>query len=136
MALLFEGVRKRLAASTGVGAQAGDRIYPLSLPQNPTLPAVTYQQISGESQVALGGVTGLARARVQVDSWARSYTAARDTAEQVRLALTDYQGSTGGVVVNAVFRDRETELFEGEGDQDRLYRVSQDYTFWYCEDKP
>jgi hypothetical protein len=44
--MIEAALRAVLIAHPDVAALAGGRIYPLILPQNPTLPAIAYQRIS------------------------------------------------------------------------------------------
>ncbi len=122
--------RVRLLADSSVSALVGTRIYALVLPQKPTLPAATYQRISGPRLQNLSGDAGRGVARVQIDSWASTYLEAQSLAAAIRLSLNGFIGvlsdgsspaSTRGVVIRL---DNERDDFEPDSD---LYRVSQDY---------
>lgn len=60
-----------VSAIIGVGLEA--RIYPGKLPQNPTLPAMTYQLISGPRDYNQQGADGVVRFRFQLDMYGRTY---------------------------------------------------------------
>ena len=62
------------------GTTAQSRVYPLLLPQSPTFPAVTYQQISALPMHAMGKDGSVVRVRVQVNSWGKTYAEARTLA--------------------------------------------------------
>ncbi len=119
----------RIEDDAGVGAEAGDRIHALQMPQNPTLPAIVYRRISGIRFPHLGGVSGWAQGRFQIDCWAESYGAAKDTADAVRASLDGFTGTL--TTIKATIRiDNEFDLRE---DGTELYRVSQDYIIGYRE---
>lgn len=105
---------------------AGSRVYPLLLPQDATFPAVTYQQISRTQEHAYGVEAGVLSVRVQVDSWAESYAAARSLADEVAAALSRYNGTINGVTVRDIVLDNERELYEETG----IRRVWQDYVIY------
>jgi hypothetical protein len=60
--------------------------YPVSLPPNPTLPSVSYKFIS-ETQMRSHQGNNLRRRRLQVDCWAKTYTAACVLGDSVKTAL-------------------------------------------------
>jgi hypothetical protein len=60
--------------------------YPVSLPANPTLPSASYRFVSEMSQRYEGG-NSMVKRRLQVDCWAKSYTAACTLADSVKAAL-------------------------------------------------
>lgn len=94
-----EALYTYLKSHTGLSALVGSRIYPLKLPQNPTLPAVVYVKVSYAGERAMGtGNPRASRARFQFSCFAQSYASAKDVAEQVKLALQDYSGLMGGGV--------------------------------------
>lgn len=79
-----------------IAALVGTRMYPSLLPQNPTLPALTYQQVSGVREVILDGPVDLVPFRIQVDCYAWT-TLERDAlAKAVRLKLHGFSGDVGG----------------------------------------
>jgi hypothetical protein len=106
---------------------AGKRIYPLLLPQEPTYPAITFQQISSIPLHAMGQDAPLLRVRVQVNSWGRTYAESRTLAGEVEGRLSRYRGPVGTVQVLDVLLDNELEGYEAES-QSR--RVIQDYTIF------
>lgn len=66
----------------------GNRVYPLVLPQTPTLPAVVYQRISSYDTQTLDGTQSLDMGRFQIKVYATSYKNAVDTAELVKATLS------------------------------------------------
>lgn len=95
------------------------RVYPMFLPQNPTLPAITYQRVSGERDRSLTGLNSLSHPRIQFDCWAETYAEAKTLGEEVISALNDYPGV----------------VFYGDRDLHEpslgIYRVSIDIAVWH-----
>jgi len=90
------GLRTHLINNAAVSALVGSRVYPMRLPHGFTLPAISYQRISGPRQYDSIGATGRVHPRFQVDCWAETYAGVRDLANKVRLALNDHRGPLGG----------------------------------------
>jgi len=94
---LEESLYAYLKAYAGLSALVGSRIYPLILPQPPTLPAVTYFKVSLVNKRTLASPSNvLKQVRVQFSCWADTYSEAKSVAAQVKLALQDFRGEMGG----------------------------------------
>lgn len=120
-----------LANDADVSALVSSRIYPLKLPQGWTLPAVTYQRVSGYREHCLSGASGRARPRFQIDCWASDYDDVKDLADKVRLCLDGFKGDintesdVGGITLEA-----DRDLWEENID---TYRVSMDFIIPHFE---
>jgi hypothetical protein len=79
-------------ADAGLVAACGGRIYPLTLPQHPTLPALTYQRIDGPREVSHTGDSGLEHPRYQFDCWATTYLEAEALATAMMRAFAGQLG--------------------------------------------
>ena len=134
-----EAVYAHLIAFPGLSALINKRVYPIVMPINVVLPAVSVQRISTERVHAFQADTGLTSASVQVSIWAKtdtvkkgySHTAA--VSEQTRKALQNFSatmGGTGGVTVNAVLMDTEMTDYD---ETTQTYAVHQDFQIWYQE---
>ena len=124
----------RLSGFAGLAALVSTRNYPLIAPQNGTYPLVTYQQISGTRDYVMGNQSGLVMARFQLDSWAQDVPAsARAVANQVRLALSNYHGTSDSVVIDYIELMNETVM--GQPDEE-FWRISQDYMVTFREALP
>ncbi len=117
---------------TRLGAQVtlvSNRVYPLILPQSPTLPALTYQGIGGTRIEGMTEGTGLIRPHLQIDAWGETYESARDVIVQVEAALDRWADATTNPVILDCFALREPLAdFERET---RQYRVSMDFEIWH-----
>lgn len=112
-----------LGANVTVAGLVSDRIYPMVLPQNPTLPAITYTRIVGLPVYSIYGYSGLNNAHVQVDCWASTYSGAKALAAAVTAAISSAT-TFKGVMVG------DRDMFE---DDVLLYRVSMDWSLWVKE---
>jgi hypothetical protein len=112
-------------------APSNGTVFPVKLPQNPTLPAITFFQVSGSRIRTMGGNNLNGRPRWQVSCWARSYLAAKALADQVVLALDGFTGTlggTGGVEVQGINLENEIDQDEPEVG---FYQVILDFTIWH-----
>jgi hypothetical protein len=112
---------------TGIGG----RIYPKTMPQNVTLPAVTYELISDPRGNTHQGPDGTVEARYQVTTWSQSYQQAKTLSLQVKNALQGYRGPMGtGVAVASIFAAGGRDLFD---DDLRIHYVASDFFINYKE---
>lgn len=118
-----EVVLAALKASAGVtaivGSGASARISPLMKAQGITPPAVTLQRIAVAPVNHLRGHGGVDAVRVQVDSYADSYSGVRALATACRTALQ----TAGHLMVS------EIDNYE-PGVEPALYRITQDFQVW------
>jgi hypothetical protein len=142
LALVEEALVARLIAVSGVSSLVLDsgsspatyRIYPRKLPQNPTMGAITYQLITGESFESLTGSSGLTFRRFQFDAWSSGYILAKQLAEQIRLALQGFTGTVSGVKITGILKESDNgDFFDHETN---LWRVSADYNVHHEEEQP
>lgn len=101
-----------LTGNSGVSALIATRLYPLVLPQKPTLPAATYQRISTRPVSTRSG-NGLDFVRMQIDCYGATYANAKALAAAVVAALTN----TGQL----------QQMMDGFDDTPEIYRVSVDF---------
>jgi hypothetical protein len=98
-----------------------DRVYPIIMPQNTTLDAITYQVIDSVPENSLDGYAGLKNSRIQVDVWSATYAGSKALAKRVHNVINESD------VITAIMIS-ENELYETET-QD--YRVSMDFSVWH-----
>lgn len=116
-----ELLRKELLKNTEVTALIGTRMYPLALPQEPTLPAVVYTIISSvPANSYTNTVDSTAEeARVQVDVYGETYKSVHEVAAVIDAAVL---GLTGPDI--SAIRESTQDLYE---DDTRFFRVMSDY---------
>ena len=122
------GLVAHLTADAGVSALIGSRLYAEQMPQNPTYPAVVYSRVSTTQGDLLNGADTLTAVRIQFDAYAVDYAGVKALATAFRAALNGFRGDLGGVAVQRVKLENETDLSNFDGD-DMNRRVSMDYIF-------
>ena len=102
-----------------------DKVYPIVAPQGAALPFITYQVIDKSDPWDTKGADSDADlARVQINIFTTTYSAANTLAASVRAILDFYTGTNNSVVVDRIRFASEYDLGE---DLENYYRISQDY---------
>lgn len=114
-----EGLVTYLLAQPTITGVIGQRLYPIHIPQNPTLPAIAYQRISTPRTYSHQGFSNRARPRIQLTLFALSYSACKDLAEKLRAVLAGYRGLWGTVNIFSTFVDNELDDYDTETQQYR-----------------
>ncbi|WP_374390199.1 DUF3168 domain-containing protein [Brevundimonas sp.] len=127
-----EAIANLLLNNPAVAAIAGDRVNWSARPDDDALPAVTLHRISGAHDATMAGRSGLIASRVQIDAWGRTYREAKLLARAIVPALPHARTLTGGVVLQGIFIDTESDTFEGD-DPEPLYRTRIDISVWHKE---
>lgn len=105
-------------------------VYPVRLPQDPPLPAVTYTRVATPMIRTIRGGK-VYNPVFQFDCWAASYAGAKGLAASVRDALDGFSGlmgGVGGVQVQAIYINSEMDDFEATPG---IYRVIVEATIWH-----
>lgn len=101
------------------------RIYPIILPETPTLPAVTLQRISQIPMYTLDGALGAASTRLQINVFGDDLQNVSNTEQAIRVVLESYRGTlSNGVVVSSLTITNSQTMFESDA---RLYYTMTDY---------
>lgn len=103
----------RLTGFAGLSALIGARVYPGSLPQGTTLPAIAYRRVSTTKTPLMGADAINIRSRFQFDVWATEYRDLRPVAEALKAALTRYRGASS-VTIEDCYLLGEVEFTEPE----------------------
>jgi len=92
-----ESLFARLSTDAGVLALVGTRIYPVSLPQTPTLPAITYMMTSEPTEHLMNETSStIKRAMFRVMCWDTAWSSVNAMAEAVSASLDAFAGLLGG----------------------------------------
>jgi hypothetical protein len=124
-------LRAALLERPQVAALVGTRIYPMVLPQEVQLPALTYQRITSRRSSGHDGASDLEQPRIQIDAWGRTWTEARQLERAVGDFLHGFRGLAGGRVIQAIHAMpgpdiAEMDVRNVDGTRGR-YGVSTDY---------
>lgn len=94
----------------------GERVYPVMLPENFVLPAITTQIPNSKRTLTSDGPDPLANANVIVNCWGDTYADSWNLAEAVRIRLNGYRGTLGETTVQKIevenIGDTEGVFFE------------------------
>ena len=124
-AALALAVKTRLTEECG----SADAVYPTRLPEDATLPALVYQQLTGPRDYTHSGEGAPHRTRWQVTCWAATYAAAKALAAEAVAALSAWTETSGTHVTDAVaFVGNETDLYDPAA---QLYYVPVDVTILF-----
>lgn len=123
----------RLNAFPAVASLLGTRIYPLILPQNPTLPAAQFNVVDATPRENLFAKAGLYRYEIQIDIFTNTYAEVVTGENVVRLALQGYDNLGSGGDIQAIhhlmsFDDYEKEIAN--------YKKVLRFSVWYGRENP
>ncbi len=100
-------------------------IFPLTLAETATLPAITYQIVSYSENLVLDGQqTKVNPMRLQVDCWDMTYDGVQALASAVNDSLSGFYGMMGSVAVGIGMLENFIDEYDSER---RQYRKVIDY---------
>ena len=118
-----------------VGGSRSPRIFPVTIPQGKSVPAVVFQQIGSDDLTTCDGPGDFRTDRVQITCWADDPDDARSLAEEVRDAMQSEaaSGSLGSVTVDYCCILDEGDAINLDEPSERLHRYGkrQDYEIAY-----
>lgn len=100
---LDDAVYTLLKNDATVAALVGTRIYSMYLPEGESLPAITFQQISGVPNYSCDGAVGQRESRYQITGWGVTAVQARALAAAIDAAVSAYGGTVASVTIQAAF---------------------------------
>jgi hypothetical protein len=105
-------VYQKLVSTPGVARIVGFQVYPIAVPKTgASLPFIVYKRSNITRDVALGGPLFVPVVGLQIASWALSYDAVRELADEVRLALDGHTGTMAGATIQDMRLVSETDDF-------------------------
>ncbi|WP_047244130.1 tail completion protein gp17 [Chromobacterium subtsugae] len=110
---MIGAVLVELLAAPEVAALIGDRVYPVELPDEPTLPAVAYELIGETRGRVARRASGRVRSQVQLSIVAPDYDAAHAVAGVVRQRLACGQGEAAGFQVYGAVEESSQDAGQG-----------------------
>lgn len=118
-----------LKANAGVAAVVTDRVWPNARPQGKPYPSITVTRISGGPEYADDGEAGLMISRVQISSWALTYSDAKELAQLISSALSPgHDVIQGTITFIYIMLDSEQDLHEyGANNAEYPHQIAQDY---------
>ena len=119
-----------LTNDAAVFALIGLRVYPIIGPQNGLKPYAVYQRISTVDGYNHGGPDKSPSARIQITSWAETFSTARSVATAISNLLSGFGATTSGQSIQVIFKTMELDNYDPEA---LLFGVVQDFTVQYSE---
>ena len=130
MAAIEEALYDRATTFAGLTALISTRFFPLKLPQNVVYPACSYHRVSSQHVMAMGADPGLARVRIQVDSFDKQYSGVKAVQRQVRLAFERWSGTHAGVTVADSLIETSVDFYDEDVN---VFQVSMDFDVIFYE---
>lgn len=124
---LGELIFERLTTYPATSGLIGNRCYPALLPQEPTLPAVTYDVRNSNTNE---GQVFFTQLLVQVNCWATTYAVAAQVGEAVKGALRQYMKKDGTPALISMNDENEADLYDPETG---LHGRSVEFLAWVVE---
>lgn len=124
----------RLSGDATVSGLVGTRIYPQTLPQEPTYPAITYDRVSTRA-IQCRGNGSYKASRWQFDCYAITYLGAEALGQAIEDSLTTWTRASGprvSVVLAENWRDGFEDIVLGDASTG-VYRATLDFFIWYEE---
>ena len=124
-------IRQALLDDANISALVSSRIYPIILPQNPTIPAMTVRVENEDLIDIFGGQSELLRMTLNVDCWQTTFTDADVLRTYVRNALNNYSGIVLGLEIHRIRYADRVDVFEEVVD---AYRATAIFDVWFYEE--
>lgn len=115
-------VKAALSAAPAVSAIVGSKIFPMVATEGEVVPYIVYQVSASTREGAMNGPGSLRNARMQLDCYAATYSAAKALGAAVRAAL-DGAGLQSAMIIEQDLLDPET----------KSYRQLIEYSIWANE---
>jgi hypothetical protein len=131
---LFTLLSTNQAITSQLGTRpAGDTgVYPVTIPEDPILPALSYQIISSRDTPTLDDPLGTTKTRVQIECWGETYGAAVELRQIVTTAILGYRGTVttpdGDVKIQNILRVTKGDVF---ADVPRQFTAKVDLYIWH-----
>lgn len=121
----------RLTNHTSVSTLVGTRVYPVIAPMGTPLPLVVYQRTNVSREQSLAGPVGAPVVSIQLTSYATSYTACKQIAQGIRLAVDGWTGTTQSVTITRTSLESENDgvTVPTDDTQTPFYNVQQSFAF-------
>lgn len=120
-----------LTGHPGLSALVSNRVYPLILPEDPELPAITYQRITTTRGYTVDGPDGAANPTFQITIWNPALLAANQVAGQVRAAVhAAWRTVVADVSIGSITVSDDRNAYDQNG---KVVGIEFDVTIWHRE---
>lgn len=122
--------RARLLNAGPVTAINGSRVYWVDRPQASALPASVLQKAGGTREQHLKGFNDLRPTRIQLDSFALSFSEARALLEAMIAALVP-ENTSNGIIFNRAIVDGEPQTLGDRTETQFIHHHTVDLIMWW-----
>lgn len=127
-----EAVYTILTGDGPVNSLISNRIFPKILPQKESVPALTYQQITGKHDYTMDGKDDLKETRLQINCWAGKYSQTKQLTITVEDALDDFSGIVGTIKIQTVQLENTGDMPDVSSLKGiKRYGKRLDFKIWY-----
>lgn len=128
-----DAIRNVLLNDVDLAALVSTRVHTDHLPQNPTFPAITVQNLTSDIYGDNQGNWELEKTPLQIDVWAADSISRAIVSEALRLAISGYTGEPLGVKIRGVEIQSRRNFYQPEVDN---YRKIHRVICWHKEVTP
>jgi len=117
-----------LITVTAITDLVNQRIYPVILPQNSPMPAITYQQLVEIQTHTMGSDSGPGRDIYDIHCWADKYDDVQSLADAASTALKDKTGTMGSHTLQRILQEDRADIYDSITE---TYHIVLEYTINY-----
>lgn len=129
MASITEDLQTFLLTQTGLTALVGQQIYPQTLPQNTTFPAISYEVTNDTPNHTMGSEAANPRKPlITYNVWAETYKEAKQVSAQLHTALEDKTGGLATRTLQWILFENEYDIYESDTE---IHHIVVDFVVWY-----
>jgi hypothetical protein len=128
LATIEQAIHSKLSGTVAIAAVVGTRIYQLKMPDNPTLPAITFEVSVGEQIESRDGYSDLSNPIVSIHCWGTTPAAVNALAILVRDAIIGQSWTYSGVTVSNVLEWSTASLYDSDTE---IYHIACSCRVWY-----
>jgi hypothetical protein len=122
MTIIDEAIFTILSGNSGVSAIVGTRIYPMQLPLECTLPALSFSKPSNPFRRVSGSP------RFQIDCWAEDFLQCQHLRDMVETALNGYAGLVNSVNIIQIIPLEAPDMYDSTTG---VYHIPYDFRVIY-----
>jgi len=129
--MIADNLYAYLTSQAGITNIASTRIYPVILPQEPTYPAITYNDDDSNYTETFSGQTDHVQSIYQLDAWDNTYAGSVALGNAISAALKNKSGSFGGITIQrCTVLSGPIMAYE---DSVEAYRQTYIFSIWHNE---
>lgn len=124
-------LRGLIAANSEIALLVGQRIYPLTTPDNPTFPLIVITRKQTTRDHLMSDQGRFVKILFQIDVFAERVAGgiggallSRRIANRVGVTINEFRGSYSNITFHGILNSNESESYDSELE---IYRVSQEY---------